>query len=62
MKKWETPILSLLRRSTTAEKVLSACKWVSWPSSPHPTTTYKVHCVSPIAGDACQVCLSCLTS
>jgi len=33
MKKWETPVLSVLRRSTSAEKVLVICKHHGYSTS-----------------------------
>jgi hypothetical protein len=33
MKKWETPVLSVLHRSTSAEKVLVICKHGTVPTS-----------------------------
>jgi hypothetical protein len=47
MKKWETPVLSVLHRSTSAEKVLIICKSnLHW--GPQPLGSYGRWCVQQV--------------
>jgi hypothetical protein len=43
MKKWETPVLSVMRRSTSAEKVLVICKHINNPVL-QPQIYYGAYC------------------
>jgi len=53
MKKWNTPVLSVLRRSTSAEKVLVICKHIGNPV-PQPAINFCGNCVQLIA--SCATC------
>jgi|WetSurMetagenome_2_1015567.scaffolds.fasta_scaffold188460_1 hypothetical protein len=44
MKKWDTPVLSVLRRSTSAEKVLVICKHVVYGGPMTPSFYYGGYC------------------
>jgi hypothetical protein len=53
MKKWESPVLSVLRRSTSAEKVLVICKHINNPI-PQPAINFCGNCVTLLP--SCATC------
>jgi hypothetical protein len=53
MKKWETPVLSVMHRSTSAEKVLVVCKYASFGSI-FPNFQYG-GCLR-LSGASCEFC------
>jgi hypothetical protein len=54
MKKWETPVLSVLHRSTSAEKVLVYCK-MQYCNPFQPVSSYATLCVMTTT----QLCAYC---
>jgi hypothetical protein len=53
MKKWETPVLSVLHRSTSAEKVLIICKSaLHW--GPQPLNYFHSFCMKMVT--TCVAC------